>query len=68
MSGKGDKRRPGKPGAFEEGYNAINWGPRKETPKKKSFEEALLEDYVKREAWFIPDIEEIFKKTWQDSE
>jgi hypothetical protein len=25
MSGKGDKRRPGKQGAYEEGYEAINW-------------------------------------------
>ncbi len=36
MNGKGDKRRPGKPGAYEEGYESIDWGQDRTHPLKKS--------------------------------
>lgn len=34
MSGKGDKRRPSKPGAFERGYDAIDWSKGRRTPPR----------------------------------
>ena len=31
-NGKGSKRRPGKPGAYEQGYDLIRWKSKKKHP------------------------------------
>lgn len=43
MNGKGDKRRPGKPGAYEDNYDVINWGQDKNNPPKKTVTELVKE-------------------------
>ncbi len=63
MNGKGDKRRPGKPGAYEEGYQSINWGSRKAEPKKWTAEQVLTEDYNRPVEWVIPSIEELLERS-----
>ena len=59
MSGKGDKRRPGKAGAYEEGYDAINWGLCKVAPKKRTVQGVLIEDYTRSVEWVVPDLKTI---------
>ncbi len=61
MSGKGSKRRPpSKPGAYEDRYSEINWGPRKPpAPTKPDVGRVLIEDYGTQVEWVIPSIDEI---------
>ncbi len=59
---KGSKRRPpSKPGAYERGYEAIDWakGRPAPAPRKPTVGMVLLEDYVAKEEWVIPSLEEI---------
>lgn len=60
-NGKGDKRRPGKPGAYERGYEAIDWskGRKPAAPRKADVGRVLLEDYATPVQWDIPPLSEI---------
>lgn len=35
MNGKGSKRRPGKPGAYERGYASIKWKSKEKKARRK---------------------------------
>ena len=50
---KGSKRRPGKPGAYERGYEAIDWakGRPAPAPPKLTIQDILLAE----PSWPIPD-------------
>ncbi len=47
QNGKGDKRRPSKPGSYERGYESIDWskGRKSAAPGKVSVNEVLATDY-----------------------
>ncbi len=61
MNGKGDKTRPGKPGAYARGYEAIDWskGRKSAPPRKVKPDEVLLQGYVTPPEWIIPSLEEL---------
>ncbi len=52
MNGKGSRQRPGKPGAYARGYEAINWA--KNRPGRVPRKETI--DGVE---WVIPSLSEI---------
>jgi len=68
QNGKGSKRRPSsKPGAYEDGYDAIRW----ETPKQRL--DRLFENHTGRlvvenysdppqEGWIIPSLDDILRE------
>ncbi len=65
MSGKWSKRRLGKPGAYERGYEAIDWSKgRKPAPPFKTDNEwaALVRDYATKPDWTIPTMNDFLMK------
>lgn len=48
--GKGDDRRPGAPGAYERGFEAIDWGARDRAELKELVEQGMAERGVHGEA------------------
>ncbi len=54
---KGSKRRPSKRGAYERGYQAIDWSKGRRTPaaRQPSPGEALVKDYTTKQEWTSPD-------------
>ena len=60
MNGKGDKRRPEKPGAYQEGYEAIDWSKgRPARALQPTVGRILSEEYGRPTDWVIPPLEEI---------
>ncbi len=65
QNGKGDKRRPSKPGAYARGYDAIDWskGRKPAPPRKADVGRVLFHDYTTKPEWIIPSLEEILGPT-----
>ncbi len=62
-AGKGDKRRPGKPGAYERGYEAIDWSKgRKPAARKADLGRVLIAGGEGVE-WVIPPLEDLLGPT-----
>lgn len=58
QNGKGSKQRPGKPGAYAKGYDAIDWskGRKPSQPRKPTVADVLIADYSTKPEWVIPDL------------
>jgi hypothetical protein len=58
---KGSRRRPGKPGAYERGYEAINWAKGRPVRRvtKLTTQETLTKDYTDKADWVILPLEDL---------
>ncbi len=62
-AGKGDKQRPGKPGAYARGYEAIDWSKGRCGVSRTSKPGALeFTDFTTPVTWVVPTLEEILGK------
>ncbi len=66
MNGKGDKTRPGKPGAYARGYAAIDWskGRKPAPPRKVDVGRVLIAD-GEGTRWTVPSLTDLLTDSRQ---